>query len=62
MTTVKLDSESRKARRKLTWPRWLLWLLAVTVWPLLILLFHGVLPGMVSRMAARMGWKEQHPA
>jgi protein-S-isoprenylcysteine O-methyltransferase Ste14 len=53
--------DAATTRRKLTLPRWLMLLLAVTVWPLLVILFHGVLPWAISRMGRRLGWAEQHP-
>jgi protein-S-isoprenylcysteine O-methyltransferase Ste14 len=36
-------------------------LLSVTVWPFLMVLFHGVSPWAISRMDRRSGWAEQHP-
>jgi protein-S-isoprenylcysteine O-methyltransferase Ste14 len=47
--------------RKLSLPRWLLLLLSVTVWPLLIVLFHGLLPWTLSKTARRVGWVEHRP-
>lgn len=49
------------SRRKLALPRWFLLLLSVTVWPLLIFLFHGVLPWAVSGKARRFGWTGGNP-
>jgi len=53
--------DTASTRRKLTLPRWLLLLLAVTVWPLLVFLFHGCLPWVLSGMARRVGWVEHRP-
>ena len=61
MNGVAQKPDAASTRRKLTLPRWLALLLAVTVWPLLVVLFHGVLPWAISRMARRFGWAEQHP-
>jgi protein-S-isoprenylcysteine O-methyltransferase Ste14 len=52
---------SGRTRGNLTVPRWLLLLLAVTVWPLLVCLFHGLLPWVLSGMARRVGWVEHRP-
>ncbi|MCI0746198.1 MAG: isoprenylcysteine carboxylmethyltransferase family protein [Verrucomicrobia subdivision 3 bacterium] len=52
---------SSGTRRKLILPRWFVLLLAVTGWPFLVVLFHGVLPWAISRMTRRFGWAEQHP-
>jgi protein-S-isoprenylcysteine O-methyltransferase Ste14 len=52
---------SGRTRSKLALPRWLVLLLAVTVWPLLLFLFHGFLPWVLSGMARRVGWVEQRP-
>src|SRR5262245_53236659 len=55
------DVHSRRTRGKLALPRWLLLLFSVTVWPLLVYLFHGLLPWILSRMARRVGWMEHRP-
>jgi len=52
---------SSRTRGKLTLPRWFVLLLSVTVWPFLVVLFHGVLPWAISRMDRHLGWAEQHP-
>jgi protein-S-isoprenylcysteine O-methyltransferase Ste14 len=49
------------ARTQLTLSRWLALLLSVMVWPVLVILFHGMLPWAMSRMARRFGWSERHP-
>jgi len=53
------DAPTATTPRKPTLPRWCVLLLAVTVWPLLIFLFHGVLPWAISRMASNFGWAQQ---
>jgi protein-S-isoprenylcysteine O-methyltransferase Ste14 len=61
MNDVTQKPDAASTWRKLTLPRWLLLLLSVMVWPLLVILFHGVLPWVISRLARRFGWAEQHP-
>jgi protein-S-isoprenylcysteine O-methyltransferase Ste14 len=61
MNGVAQRPDTASTRRKLTLPRWLLLLLAVTVWPLLVFLFHGLLPWGLSGMARRFGWVEHRP-
>ncbi len=61
MTEAERSATGATMQRKLALPRWLLLLLAVTVWPLLVFLIQGVLPWAVSRMARRFGWAGQHP-
>ena len=61
MKNVERSPDAGTTRHKLTLPRWLLLLLSVTVWPLLVILFHGVLPWAISRVAGRFGWAEQYP-
>ena len=61
MKDVERSPDAGTTRRKLTLPRWLVLLLPTTVWPILVILFHGVLPWAISRMARRFGWAEQHP-
>lgn len=61
MTDADRSPLRETGRRKLTLPRWLVLLLAVTVWPLLGLLGHAAMPWAISRMAGRYGWAEQHP-
>ena len=61
MSDAERSSHPGTARRKLALPRWFLLLLSVTVWPLLIFLFHAVLPWAIAGMARRFGWVEQHP-
>lgn len=55
------DAHSGPTRGKPTVPRWLLLLLSVTVWPVLVFLFHGFLPWVLSGMARRVGWVEHRP-
>lgn len=52
---------SSEARRRPTLPHWLVLLLPTTVWPILVILVHGVQPWAISRMATRFGWGEKHP-
>jgi len=54
-------AHSGRTRGKLMLPRWLMLLLTVTVWPLLVFLFHGLLPWFLSGMTRRVGWVEQRP-
>jgi protein-S-isoprenylcysteine O-methyltransferase Ste14 len=61
MKDPKRRPDTASTRRTLALPRWFVLLLSVTIWPLLILLFHGVLPWVVSGMARRFGWAERHP-
>lgn len=49
-------------RTRLALPRWLVQLSSVTIWPLLVILFHGLLPWIISRVASRVGWAEQKPS
>jgi len=43
MKAAEQSPEFKTTPRKLALPRWLLLLLSVTVWPFLVVLFHGVL-------------------
>ena len=61
MKDQKKRPDNGSTRRKLALPRWFLLLLSVTVWPLLIFLFHAVLPWVVSGMARRFGWTGGNP-
>ena len=61
MNGVAQRPDTASTRRKLTLPRWLLLLLSVTLWPLLVFLFHGCLPWVLSGMARRVGWTEHGP-
>ena len=61
MNGVAQKPNSAPTRRKLTLPSWLLLLLSMTVWPLLAILFHGLLPWIISGVASRIGWMEQKP-
>ena len=49
------------SRTRLALPRWLVLLSAVIIWPLLVILFHGLLPWIISGVASRVGWMEQKP-
>ena len=62
MNGVAQKPDTASTSRKLTLPRWLVLLLVVTVWPLLVILFHGVLPWFLSQMVARVGWLKHRPA
>ncbi len=55
MNDVAQKPDAASTRRKLALPRWLLLLLSLTVWPLLVFFFHGVLPWAISQMAGRFG-------
>jgi protein-S-isoprenylcysteine O-methyltransferase Ste14 len=59
MTTNHVHSGRTRAR--LVLPRWLVLLLAMTLWPLLVFLFHGLLPWVLSGMTRRVGWVEHRP-
>jgi protein-S-isoprenylcysteine O-methyltransferase Ste14 len=61
MTNAERNSLAGTIRRKPALPRWLMLLFSVIVWPLLVTLFHGVLPWAISRMGRRFGWMDQHP-
>jgi protein-S-isoprenylcysteine O-methyltransferase Ste14 len=61
MNGVAQRPDTASTRGKLALPRWLLLLLAMTVWPLLVFLFHGLLPWVLSGMARRVGWVEHRP-
>ena len=60
MNGVTQKPDAASTRRKLMLPRWLVLLFLVTAWPLLVILFHGVLPWAISRLARRFGGAE-HP-
>lgn len=61
MKDPKQRPDNGSTRRKLALPRWFLLLLSVTVWPLLIFLFHAVLPWALSRIPRRFGWTDGNP-
>jgi protein-S-isoprenylcysteine O-methyltransferase Ste14 len=46
----------------MTLPRWLLLVLSVTLWPSLIVSFHGFLPWVISKRVPRLGWADLRPA
>lgn len=54
-------THARRARDKLLLPRWLVLLLPLTVWPILVFLFHGILPWALSKVVTRVGWVEHSP-
>jgi protein-S-isoprenylcysteine O-methyltransferase Ste14 len=61
MNGITQEPDAALTRRKRTLPRWLMLLGAVIIWPLLVILCHGVLQWAISRIARRFGWAEQHP-
>src|SRR5678815_436341 len=61
MNGVAQRPDATSTRRKLTLPRWVVLLLARTLWPLLVFLFHGLLPWVLSGMTRRVGWVEHRP-
>jgi protein-S-isoprenylcysteine O-methyltransferase Ste14 len=61
MNGVAQRADTASTRRKFVLPRWLLLLLTMAVWPLLVFLFHGLLPWVLSGMARRVGWVEHRP-
>lgn len=61
MKSAERSPDTGTTRRKLALPRWFLLLLSVTVWPLLIFLFHALLPWAIAGMAGRFGWADRTP-
>jgi hypothetical protein len=62
MNGVAQKPDTASTRRKLILPRWVLLLLVMIVWPLLVFLFHGLLPWVLSGTARRLGWAEHGPS